>query len=239
MLLLGIETSTPRSSVALADDERVVASASLGVDQRHGEFLAPAIEFCLAQIQAGADDVTGVTVGLGPGLYTGLRVGIATAQAFASARGLPTVGLNGLDVIAFRARHVKRLMCVALDARRKELYWAFYRSAPGGVQRLTDVRLGSADKLAGEIEGAGEEVLVLGEGGLRYADELRRVDAELAGVDIAHPDAGDLVHLARQRFIREETQRPGELQPLYLRQADARIGWQTRGRMKGGGSTGS
>ena len=239
MLLLGIETSTARSSVALADDERVVASASLGVAQRHGEFLAPAIDFCLRQVGADAEDVTGVTVGLGPGLYTGLRVGIATAQAFASARQLPTVGLNGLDVLAFRARHVRRLLCVALDARRNELYWAFYRSAPGGVQRLTDVRLGSVDKLTGEIEGNGEEVLVIGEGGLRYREELTRVDAELAGVDTAHPDAGDLVHLARQRFVREETQRPIELQPLYLRQADARIGWQTRGRMRGGGSTGA
>ena len=239
MLILGIESSTARSSVALADDRRVVASASLGVDQRHGEFLVPAVEFCLNQVQAGAGDVTGVAVGLGPGLYTGLRVGIATAQAFASARKLPTVGLNGLDVLAFRSRHVRRLICAVIDARRKELYWSFYRCAPGGVQRVTEVRLGGVEKLAGEIEGAGEEVLVIGEGALAYRHELEDVDAEIAGVDSAYPDASDLAELARPRFVREETQRPAELQPLYLRQADARIGWQTRGRMRGGGSTGA
>lgn len=238
MLILGIETSTPRSSVALANDEGVLAAASLGVDQRHGEFLTPAIAFCLQQVGASSDDVTGVTVGIGPGLYTGLRVGIATAQTFASARRLPVVGLCGLDVLAFRARHVRRLICAAIDARRKELFWAFYRPVPGGVQRLNDdLRLGPADTLAGEIEAAGEEVLVVGEGGLRYREVLVSVDAELAGLDVAHPDATDLTALAIPRFVREETQRPAELQPLYLRHADARIGWQTRGRLHGGGST--
>ncbi|MEX2328312.1 MAG: tRNA (adenosine(37)-N6)-threonylcarbamoyltransferase complex dimerization subunit type 1 TsaB, partial [Nitriliruptoraceae bacterium] len=83
MLILGLETSTSRSSVALVDGDRVVASASLGVDRRHGEFVAPAIDFCLRQAGMSADRITGVAVGTGPGLFTGLRVGIATAQAIA------------------------------------------------------------------------------------------------------------------------------------------------------------
>lgn len=236
MLLLGIETSTPRSSVALADADRVVASAALGVDRRHGEFLAPAIEFCLRQSGRTVEDVTGVAVGLGPGLYTGLRIGIATAQAFASARNLPVVGMVGLDVLAFQARHVRRLVCAVLDARRNELFWAFYRSVPGGVQRLTDLRVGSPDRLVGEIEGAGEECLVIGDGALRHRERLNGVDAEVSGTGAAWPDAADLIGLALPRFVREETVRPQELQAVYLRQADARIGWQTRGRMAGGGS---
>ena len=122
MLVLGLETSTPRSSVALVDEGGVVASASLGRPRRHGEFVAPAIRFCLEQAGVGLDRVAGVAVGLGPGLYTGLRVGIATAQAIAAARSLPVVGLCGLDVLAFRERYVRRLLCVALDARRGELY---------------------------------------------------------------------------------------------------------------------
>lgn len=228
MLILGLETSTSRSSVALVDADRVVASAAVGVPRRHAEFLAPAIEFCLRQGQVEAEDITGVAVGLGPGLYTGLRIGIATAQAFAEARQLPVVGLSGLDVLAFNVRYARKLICAALDARRGELYWAFYRSAPGGVQRQTDLRIGTAETLAGEIEGAGEVCLVIGDAVLSYREELHGLDAELAGIELAWPDAADLAELAVPRFVREETQRPLSLQPIYLRQPDAALGWKSR-----------
>lgn len=234
MLVLGLETSTLRSSVALVDHERIVASASLGVPRRHGEFVAPAIEFCLAQADVDVDRVAGVAVGLGPGLYTGLRVGIATAQAFAAARQLPVVGLCGLDVLAFQVRHVRRPICAVIDARRNELFWAFYRASPGGVQRATDLQLGTIDTLVAELESSGEEPLVIGDGAITYRDRLEHADVELGGPDTAWPDAADLAELAVPRFVREETQRPTELHPIYLRKADARIGWEERGRLRGG-----
>lgn len=234
MLVLGLETSTSRSSVALVDEHGVVASAALGVPRRHGEFVAPAIRFCLDQAGLELDRVHGVAVGLGPGLYTGLRVGIATAQSLAAARELPVVGLSGLDVLAFRERYVRRLICAAIDARRGELFWAFYRSAPGGVQRVGDIELGSAQRLAAEIEERAEECLVVGDGGLVAEQELKQVGAEVSGPDNAWPDAAELAELAVPRFIREETQQAIELQPIYLRHADARIGWEERGRLRGG-----
>jgi tRNA threonylcarbamoyladenosine biosynthesis protein TsaB len=237
VLILGIESSTPRSSVALVGEDTVLASASLGVDRRHGEFLAPAIDFCLRQVGAAPADVTGVAVGVGPGLYTGLRVGVATATTFAAARDLPVVGISGLDVLAFQERHTRRLICAALDARRGELFWAFYRCAPGGVQRESELTVGTPESLAAEIEGAGEECLVVGDGGERYRQALEAVDAELAGSSVAWPEAADLAELARPRFVREETQRPSELEVVYLRHADARIGWQTRGKLRGGASS--
>ena len=234
MLILGIETSTQHSSVCLARRDAVIASAGLGLPQRHGEFVAPAIAFCFEQAGVTAADVTGIAVGTGPGLFTGLRVGLATARAFASARRLPVVGLSGLDALAFRQRHARRLICAAIDARRNELFWAFYRSAPGGVFRATELRVGSPGKLAGEIEGAAEECLAVGDGAMRYADELRSVGATVAGMEAAWPEASDLAELAIPRFIREDTQLPSELTPIYLRTADARIGWEMRGRLRGG-----
>jgi tRNA threonylcarbamoyladenosine biosynthesis protein TsaB len=234
MLVLGLETSTQRSSIALVDEHGVVASAGLGVPRRHGEFVAPAIRFCLDQAGLELDRLHGIAVGVGPGLYTGLRVGIATAQSLAAALELPVVGLSGLDVLAFRERYVRRLICAALDARRGELFWAFYRSAPGGVQRVGEIELGTADKLAAEIEEQAEECLVVGDGGLVAAEQLRAVGAEVSGPDNAWPDAAELAELAVPRFIREETQSAIELQPIYLRHADARIGWQERGRLRGG-----
>lgn len=234
MIVLGVETSTARSSVALVDRERVLASASLGVPRQHGEFLAPAIAFCLERAGVDVDRLAGVAVGLGPGLFTGLRVGIATVQAFAAARQLPTVGLSGLDVLALKVRYVRRLICVAIDARRGELFWSFYRASPGGVQRQGDLRLGSVDALVAELAATGEEVLVVGDGALTYRAQLAASEVELAGADVAWPDAVDLAELALPRFEREETERPEDLRPLYVRAPDARIGWETRGRLRGG-----
>ncbi len=235
MLVLAVETSTDRSSVALVDENGVVAEASLGVPRRHGEFVAPAIAFCLDQAGLTPDDVSGVAVGLGPGLYTGLRVGIATAQSFAMARNLPMVGMSGLDVLAFQARHTRRLICATLDARRGQLFWALYRCAPGGVQRLSDLRVGRPDELTAELDSVGEHCLVLGDGGLRHRGALEgAVDVDVAEGGRATPDAGDLGALAVPRFIREETERPGTMKPIYLRQVDAAIGWQERGRMQAG-----
>lgn len=235
MLILGIETSTDRSSVALVSDRQVVASASLGVVRRHGEYVAPAIRFCLDQAGVTVDDVTGVAVGTGPGLYTGLRVGMATGQAFAAARNLPMVGMSGLDVLAFQARHTRRTIVATLDARRGEVFWGRYRRAPGGVQRDGDLHVGRAEELAAEIEAAGEECLLLGDGALRYRDTLDVLDlVEIAIDGRGQPDAADLATLAVPRFVREDTQRAGTLEPLYLRTADARIGWEQRGRLRGG-----
>ena len=234
MLVLSIETSTARSSVCLARPEGVVAAATLRVPQRHTEFLAPAIAFCLTQGGVSVDAVTGVAVGTGPGLFTGLRVGLATARSFAAALRLPVVGLCGLDVLAFRARHARRLICSALDARRGEVFWAFYRCSPGGVQRASDLSVGAPDALAAEIESAGEECLVLGDGGMRYADLLVKAGAVVGGPETDAPDAADLAELAVPRFEREEGEHHSRIEPIYLRKVDAKIGWETRGRMHGG-----
>lgn len=234
MYILSIETSTSRSSVAIVDQERVVASASLGIPRRHGEFVAPAIRFCLDQAELPTARITGIAVGLGPGLFTGLRVGIATAQSLAASLQVPAVGLSSLDVLAFQARYVPGLIAAVIDARRGELFWGLYRALPGGVQRQSQLRLGTIDQLTAELESQGEDVLVVGDGALVYRRQLEDVDVDLAGPDTAWPDASVLGELAVPRFIREETQRPTDLQPIYLREADAQLGWEQRGRLRGG-----
>jgi tRNA threonylcarbamoyladenosine biosynthesis protein TsaB len=236
LLILGIETSTPHSSVCLATPEGTLATASLGLAQRHGEFVTPAIDFCLRQSGKKVDDITGVVVGIGPGLYTGLRVGLVSAKAFATARHLPVVGLSGLDVLAFQVRHVRRLVCAAMDARRGEVFWAFYRPAPGGIQRVSELSIGAPETLAAEIESSRDECLVVGDGGLRYRKLFEDADAAVAGGGTAWPQASQLAELAIPRFVREETQTPYEIAPIYLRVADAKIGWEQRGRMRGGDS---
>lgn len=241
MLVLGIETSTPASSVCLATERGLVATVELGtgiegMQRAHARVLTPAIDYCLGVAGLGASAVNGVAVSLGPGLFTGMRVGITTAQAFAHARRLPVVGLASLDLLAFPQRHSRRLLCSVLDARRDELFWAFYRCVPGGIQRVTEFRVGRPETLAGEIEAAGEDVLCVGGGALLHESLLESAGAALVGPGHAHPAARALVELALPRFIREDTVRAEDLTPIYLRQADAQIGWAKRGALHGGRS---
>lgn len=242
MLLLGIETSTTHASVALAHEGGLLATAQLGRSGAHGSFVAPAIEFCRHHAQVTGDELTGVAVSLGPGRFTGMRVGIATAQMLAHSRGLPVVGLSSLDLVAFTARYAERPVCAVVDARRGELAWAFYRAAAGDIQRRTDVRLGPPDRLAGEIESGGEAeagahpVLALGDGALAHRALLAAAGAEVGDAVAGQPSAAALVALARPRFEREDTQRPEDLLPIYLRRPDARIAWSGRGALFGGTS---
>ena len=233
MLLLGIETSTSRSGVCLGTEAGLLVAASLH-GSNHGEFVAPAIDFCLTKAGLDVGAVAGVAVDVGPGLFTGMRVGIASAQMFAHARRLPIVGLASLDLLAFPVRHVGKLVCAVLDARRKELFWAFYRGVPGGVQRVSEYRVGPAAKLAGEIEAGREHVLCVGDGAAISRALLEGVGAEVGSDHHAYPTAQSLVEMSSARFLREDTQRPEDLRPVYLRQADARIGWRARGALHGG-----
>ena len=113
MLVLGVETSTPAASVCLATEQGVVASTSLGsglphLQRAHGRFVTEAIRWCLQSAELVPDDVKGVAVSLGPGLFTGMRVGIATAQAFAHARQLPVVGRSARSPRRTRRRRARR-----------------------------------------------------------------------------------------------------------------------------------
>ncbi|HET6792814.1 MAG TPA: tRNA (adenosine(37)-N6)-threonylcarbamoyltransferase complex dimerization subunit type 1 TsaB [Acidimicrobiales bacterium] len=229
MIILGIDTATARVGCALGGYEGVLAEFHSTRGRRHAESLAPAISFVLAQARVEMEEVSAVAVDIGPGLFTGLRVGVATAKALAQARRVPMIGLSSLDLLAYEVRWTNRLIVPVIDARRGEVYYATYRQVPGGLQRLSPYRLCSPRDLSAELMATGEESLVIGDGAIRYAEALsadRRV--ELGTVGTAYPTAGSLVELAHPRAVREEFVHPSELEVLYLRKSDAEINWDRR-----------
>ncbi|MGY6502780.1 MAG: tRNA (adenosine(37)-N6)-threonylcarbamoyltransferase complex dimerization subunit type 1 TsaB [Acidimicrobiales bacterium] len=229
MLILGIDTATQQVGCAIGGHEGVLASAHSSRGKRHAETLTPAISFICRQARIEMSEISVVAVDLGPGLFTGLRVGIASAKAIAHALRVPMIGVNSLDLVAFPVRFSGRLIVAALDARRGELYYAFYRQVPGGIQRLSEPEVGSPDDLASEIIARGEESLLVGDGVLRYSDMFRGLSrVEIAERGLAYPTATALVQLAHARALREQWVNPWDLQPLYLRSPDAEINWTTR-----------
>jgi tRNA threonylcarbamoyladenosine biosynthesis protein TsaB len=229
MLILGIESAGSQVGCAIGGHEGVLASAHAGKGRRHAENLAPQIDFVRGQAGIELSDLGAVAVDVGPGLFTGLRVGIATAVVMSHALGVPVIPVTSHDLMAFPARWSSRLIVTALDARRGELFTALFRKVPGGIQRVREVNVCTPDDLAAELEVADEPALLVGDGALRYADtfhDIRRI--EMAEQGLAQPSARSLVQLAHARAMREEFVQSWEVEPVYLRKPDAEINWSTR-----------
>lgn len=229
MLILGISTSTAQVGCAIGGHEGVLASSHSARGKRHAENLAPAIDFVRRQARIELSEISVVAVDIGPGLYTGLRVGIAAAKAMAHALRVPMIGISSLDLLAWPVRHTSREIVAIVDARRGEVFHARYRPTPGGVQRVAEPGVSSPDDVLNELTATDRDYLLVGDGALRYADtfgDLLRVD--VAEQFLAYPNAASLVQLAHARAIREDFVQPWEIEPLYLRAPDAEINWSTR-----------
>jgi tRNA threonylcarbamoyladenosine biosynthesis protein TsaB len=226
VIVLGIETATARAGCAVGGAEGVLGEFSTSRGRRHAETLAPGIQFVCRSAEIAWAEISVVAVDIGPGLFTGLRVGVATAKAMAQALRVPMIGLSSLDLIAYPLRYADRLVVPVIDARRREVYWASYRQVPGGIQRISDYCISSPEDLAAELAATKAPALVVGDGALRYAEIFSgEANVEVGTVGTAYPSAGSLVELAHPKALREEFVAPSELSVLYLRRSDAEINW--------------
>ncbi|MEL6891087.1 MAG: tRNA (adenosine(37)-N6)-threonylcarbamoyltransferase complex dimerization subunit type 1 TsaB [Actinomycetota bacterium] len=227
MLTLGIETATERVSVAIGGHEGVIALFEVTKGRRHAETLVPAIEFTCRQAGIELDEISVVAVDVGPGLFTGMRVGLASAKSIAQALRIPMIGISSLDLLAFTEQHADKIVVPVIDARKGEVFYAMYRSVPGGVQRIVEPRVGPVDDLVADLMARSQDALLLGDGSRRYRDELLEgYRCEIGGDD--HPSAAPLVQLAHAKALREDWVQPRDIEPIYLRDPDAVINWQTR-----------
>ncbi|MFE0375368.1 tRNA (adenosine(37)-N6)-threonylcarbamoyltransferase complex dimerization subunit type 1 TsaB [Streptomyces inhibens] len=209
MLLLALDTATPAVTVALHDGARVLAESRQVDARRHGELLLPAVDRVLAEAGLKLDAVSDIVVGVGPGPYTGLRVGLVTAATFGAVLDVPVHGLCSLDGLAY-ASGLTEPFVVATDARRKEVYWARYADAR---TRLTEPSVDRPADIADQVAG----VPAVGAGALLYDTVFTGVRREAP----EHQSAGALATLAAEKLTAgEELPAP---RPLYLRRPDAQV----------------
>lgn len=223
MILLGIETAAELVGVALADDDGPLAGTFVRGERRHAETLAPAIGHVLAQAGLALKALDAVALDVGPGLFTGIRVGVATAQGLAEGLG---IGIVPVTSVAVLAREVYDAgwdgpVAAVVDARRGEVFCARYS---GPEEETHPPARYSPEALAAELA-AEPGVLLAGTGARRYA-------ASFAGFRVAavvHPSPRALVAVAADRLAAgERPVAPAEVRPVYLREADARINWVQR-----------
>lgn len=213
-----MDTSTPQVTVALAEllpsdeEPRVLAERAVIAANRHGELLAPLVEEVLRASGARRTDLAAVAVGLGPGPFTGLRVGIVTAAALADALGIPMYGAGSLDVLARAQPRDGSDFLVVTDARRKQVYWAHFTGAGerAGGPELEPPQL-LADRFRGQVR------RVAGAGALLHRHAFDGFDVDERS---PYPLAADLARAVADRARRQEPADAPE--PLYLRRPDAR-----------------
>ncbi|MFF1816304.1 tRNA (adenosine(37)-N6)-threonylcarbamoyltransferase complex dimerization subunit type 1 TsaB [Kribbella sp. NPDC058245] len=209
-MLLAFDTSSAAVTVALADPvSGAIAASSTTVDAlRHGELLAPAIAAALAEAGCTARDLTRIAVGVGPGPFTGLRVGLVTARTMADVLGIEVAGVCSLDILA-RQSSLSLPVAVATDARRKEIYWALYDgpAADGSRRRLEGPAVDKPADVAHVLSG----LPIIGRGAVLYAEALGVAVDEV----VEYPSAEVLAYGVATGTL--EIVAPD---PLYLRRPD-------------------
>ena len=242
--ILGIETASALVGCAVSEGGKVNAAMVAHSERSHGEMLAPMVQAVLAEAEMTIDDIGLVAVDCGPGCYTGLRVGIATAAALAYARSMPVVAVGSTELLAFGARKFCGNIVPVVDARRGEAFFAVYKSNGGK---------GSGDKSSGE-QGTGDSLTEISPVSIATPSHLKQQLLQLEGPGLilgdlaldsfdfatdsstrisAHycenrPSPSSLVMLAAQKAAEGQVLEPAELRPLYLRRPDI----NTAGRKK-------
>lgn len=224
--ILSIETATNCCSVALTaggfNDGRLLGMQRFDSGVSHSRKLLYSIDQLLKTLELKLADIAAVAVGMGPGSFTGLRIGMATAKGLAHGTSLPLIGVSSLDVVAVSI-YSERLICVVMDARKKEVYCCFYRCSPGRVAaRCSDAMVVTPARLAEQID---EPVTMAGDGLHVYNDLFKQELGERAEMRpwISSPSADSLGFLAAAKLAAHDVLDLDTAKPDYVRSSDVQL----------------
>lgn len=242
-MILGIDTATATASVALVEEGKLVLEEIRSAPRHgapagrgnHAEILLPAIETVLNKAGLSLSAISAFAVSIGPGSFTGLRIGLSTVKGLVYGSEIPVVGIPTLAAIARKVTGWDGLICPFLDARKKELYTALFRQRAGALERLTEDLVCSAEAVIERVAAldGGEPCLFIGDGIQSYG---RLITAALGGrsrltLGEAYPStACAAAQLGEARLARQECDPVGAMVPLYLRLSEAEL---KKGLLKG------
>ncbi|MGD0378409.1 MAG: tRNA (adenosine(37)-N6)-threonylcarbamoyltransferase complex dimerization subunit type 1 TsaB [Acidimicrobiales bacterium] len=241
VMILALESATELAGVALADETGVLATATVSRGRHHAESIAPAIEFVCRRVGVGLSGLDAVGVDVGPGLFTGLRVGVGTAKALAFALDRPLVTVGSLEVLAQAVATSGvapgTVVVPVVDARRGEVFVGRLAVTADGMAWEEPESRRTPEALAAELSGRRGPVLLVGNGARRYRAILDVVPGVvIAGEAFDLPSPTVLATLVLSKAAAGETSAETAVLPHYLRDADTRINWETRARRAGAGT---
>lgn len=228
MFVLGIEAATPVAAVAVVRGEKVLAERMVNNQRTHSVNLLPMIKAVMEDAGVSRQDLGGIAVSSGPGSFTGLRIGMATAKTLAQVWGLPIVGISTLEALAYPLTGQEGLICPILNARRDEVYAAVYRTVAGKLERLEGPMAIRPEELARRLESRDLPVTLLGDGVPVYGEFfLKQLGGRvlLAPGSASWPRGAPVAELGYRRLVAGEGMDPLKLLPDYIRLSEAEVKW--------------
>lgn len=231
MYVLGIDTATMVCSIGLVKERRSVAEMTLHTRKTHSERLLPMVQQLVADADLTPGDLGGIAVSIGPGSFTGLRIGITTAKSLAFALQIPVAGVPTLDALAAQFPYSRHLVCPVIDAQKGNVYTALYRVEGVYPQRINEYQVMDREELLRCLQSRGESVIMTGETEL-YAAWMQ----ERPAIPLLHwapalqsmPRGAVIAALGLRQLQQGQGDDPGRLTPLYIRRAEAEVLWEQR-----------
>ena len=239
MRILGLDTSISVASVAINEDGRIVAedfyprqetAEGSGAKSNHAEIILPLIDSVLQRVGIGLTDVTGIAVSIGPGSFTGVRIGLSTTKGLAYGTGIPAAGISTLEAIAARAgfEGFEGMVCSILDARKGEVYAAVFRKHGNQLERLTEDALMPILSFLEELRGLEKKTpcLFIGDGVTAYRPLLQQVSGLQTYIadELGIPSVAAAISLLSERqFTEQRAVRLEDLAPVYLRRPECEL----------------
>ena len=231
MTVLGIETATERLSAALLVPNNMIYECHESSRSSHCELLTQFIFDLINEADIYIDQIDCIAVSIGPGSFTGLRIGIATGMGLAYGLGIPVIGVNTLMGLALDMAEPGKLVCPVIDAKRSELYTSLYRITDTIPQTLIEPMTVPITQLAEILAGIKEHILITGPATRSTNDILKgnlRRQVSFVPHDSGFPTAQSIAKLGRTLYQAGSGIEPGLLKPIYLRRSDAEIARDTR-----------
>lgn len=224
--ILSFDTATTKCSVAVTRggfvDAQMLGSLCFDSGISHSRKLLDSIDWLLKTIDLTMSDIDAIAVGTGPGSFTGLRIGMATAKGLAHGAGLPLIGVSSVDALAVSV-HSERLICVIMDARKNEVYCCFYRCQPGQTAaRCSEPAVIAPERLAGQID---EPVTMAGDGLRVYSGLFTQKLGDQLEIRpwISSPSAANIGYLASAELAAKRFLDLNMAKPEYVRSSDAQL----------------
>jgi len=231
MLILTIDSSTKVGSVSLINDDKLVGERLLNLKLNHAPRLMPEIISILDKCGFSKEDLTGIAVTVGPGSFTGTRIGVATAKTLAQSLDIPIVGISTLKGLAFSLKYVTGYICPMIDARRNRVFTALYQGTGSIAEQFlsqTEESLIDIDDLLEELAEITEPIYFIGQ---IVAEHRSKIEAEIEDARFVERSyqvlrAGNLADLALAKLVAGNEDDLFELTPNYLRRSQAEIQWE-------------
>jgi len=234
MRILGLDTSLSVASVAISEDGRVAAedvyprhrtAGGSGAKSNHAEIILPLIDSVLQRAGIGLSDVAGIAVSIGPGSFTGVRIGLSTVKGLAYGTHIPAIGISTLQAIAARVADFEGMVCPVLDARKGEVYGAIFRKHGNQLERLTEDSLMTIANFLEELRGLGKPApcLLIGDGVTACRPLVQQapgLQIHIADEDAMPSVAAAIALLSERQFTDHRALRLNDLAPVYLRRPE-------------------